>query len=76
MLVRIPKVVDHQDKLLPVLTYFKKGQSHMAVVSKIISEEDKDPNFEVIGIITLEDIIEEIVDQQVSGKSQKDRHRE
>ncbi len=48
----------------------------MAVVTKIIYEEDKDPHFEVIGIITLEDIIEEIVDQQVSGKSQKDRHRE
>jgi CBS domain containing-hemolysin-like protein len=30
----------------------------------------------VIGIITLEDIIEEIVDQQASGKSSKDRHRE
>jgi metal transporter CNNM len=63
MLVRIPKVVDHQDKLLPVLTYFKKGQSHMAVVTKIITEEDKDPQYVVIGIITLEDIIEEIVDQ-------------
>lgn len=30
----------------------------------------------MIGIITLEDIIEEIVDQQASGKSSKDRHRE
>jgi CBS domain containing-hemolysin-like protein len=30
----------------------------------------------VIGIITLEDIIEEIVDSQASGKSNKDRHRE
>jgi len=30
----------------------------------------------VIGIITLEDIIEEIVDSQASGKSHKDRHRE
>lgn len=30
----------------------------------------------MIGIITLEDIIEEIVDKQASGKSSKDRHRE
>ena len=30
----------------------------------------------MIGIITLEDIIEEIVDSQASGKSNKDRHRE
>ena len=76
MLVRIPKIVDHQEKLLPVLTYFKRGQSHMAVVTKIANEGDLDPQHVVIGIITLEDIIEEIVDQQASGKSQKDRHRE
>ena len=25
MLLRIPKIVDHQEKLLPVLTYFKRG---------------------------------------------------
>jgi CBS domain containing-hemolysin-like protein len=62
MLVRFPKVVDNQEKLLPVLTYFKKGQSHMAVVTKIVSEEERDPHPVVIGIITLEDIIEEIVD--------------
>lgn len=62
MLVRFPKIVDNQEKLLPVLTYFKKGQSHMAVVTKIFSEEDKDPHPVVSGIITLEDIIEEIVD--------------
>lgn len=48
----------------------------MAVVTKIINEGDLDPQYVVIGIITLEDIIEEIVDQQASGKSQKDRHRE
>lgn len=44
------------------MTYFKKGQSHMAVVTKIINEGELDPQYVVIGIITLEDIIEEIVD--------------
>jgi len=34
----------------------------MAVVTKIVTEDDKDPHPIVIGIITLEDIIEEIVD--------------
>ena len=64
MLVRDVVQIDHQTKLEPVLTFFKKGQSHMAVVTKVDQVEDKDPELKMIGIITLEDIIEELVDNK------------
>jgi len=63
MLVRDVVQIDHMTKLEPVLSFFKKGQSHMAVVTKVESVEDKDPELKMIGIITLEDIIEELVEK-------------
>lgn len=35
MLVRDVVQIDYQTKLEPLLTFFKKGQSHMAVVTKV-----------------------------------------
>jgi CBS domain containing-hemolysin-like protein len=65
MLVRDVVQIDHQTKLEPLLSFFKKGQSHMAVVTMVeLSKEDKDPELRNVGIITLEDIIEELVDNQ------------
>ena len=64
MLVRDVVQIDHMTMLEPVLTFFKKGQSHMAVVTKVEVVQDKDPELKMIGIITLEDIIEELVDDQ------------
>jgi CBS domain containing-hemolysin-like protein len=65
MLVRDVVQIDHQTKLEPLLSFFKKGQSHMAVVTMVEqSKEDKDPELRNVGIITLEDIIEELVDNQ------------
>lgn len=62
MLVRDVVQIDHTTKLEPLLTFFKKGQSHMAVVTKVEdASESKDPQLKMIGIITLEDIIKELV---------------
>lgn len=62
MLVRDVVQIDHTTKLEPLLTFFKKGQSHMAVVTKVEdASESKDPELKMIGIITLEDIIKELV---------------
>jgi len=62
MLVRDVVQIDHTTKLEPLLTFFKKGQSHMAVVTKVEeSADEKDPQLKMIGIITLEDIIKELV---------------
>lgn len=62
MLVRDVVQIDYKTKLEPLLTFFKKGQSHMAVVTKVEdSSDEKDPQLKMIGIITLEDIIKELV---------------
>jgi CBS domain containing-hemolysin-like protein len=59
-------LVDHDDKLEPIFGYFKRGMTHIAVVTqtKTAAYEVKgkicyrDPVKEVIGIVTMEDIIE------------------
>lgn len=48
-------------KLDTVLTYFQKGTTHMAIVCDVIQEEMQDPVYKKVGLVTLEDIIEEIL---------------
>lgn len=57
MLVRDVVQIDAATKLEPLLSFFKKGQTHMAVVTKVVTEGQKDPQLKVVGIVTLEDII-------------------
>jgi metal transporter CNNM len=55
-------VVWPDDKLGDVLRELKQGRSHMALVRDVNTEDKtQDPFYEVKGIITLEDIIEEIL---------------
>ena len=44
-----------------LLDEFKKGKSHMSIVQSIRTAEDTDPTYTVVGIVTLEDVIEEIL---------------
>ena len=60
--------VAHDSKLEAVLSYFQKGATHMAFVSKVIGEVDKDPTLKKIGLISLEDIIEELLDAEVEDE--------
>lgn len=54
------------DKLGEVLRDLKQGKSHMALVKDVNNEdESKDPFYEVKGIITLEDVIEEIIGVEI-----------
>lgn len=54
------------DKLGDVLRDLKQGKSHMALVRDVNNEDStKDPFYEVKGIITLEDIIEEIIGVEI-----------
>lgn len=55
-----------EDTTLDVmLNEFKKGRSHLAFVRRVNNEEDGDPFYELIGIVTLEDVIEEILQSEI-----------
>lgn len=41
------------------------GRSHLAVVQEINTEGDGDPFYEIKGVITLEDVIEEIIQSEI-----------
>lgn len=48
---------------VPMLNYnfiCSSGKSHLAIVQRVNNEGEGDPFYEVMGIVTLEDIIEEI----------------
>lgn len=50
------------DKLLEE---FKKGAFHLSIVHRVNSEGTGDPFYEVTGIVTLEDVIEEIIKSEI-----------
>lgn len=59
-------VVWADDKLGDVLKLLKGGRSHMAVVRDVNNQDsDVDPYYEVKGIITLEDILELILGDEI-----------
>ena len=64
---------------------FKSGEKgHMAVVQDVNDEGEEDPFYESVGLITLEDIVEEIIQQEINdetdviidNKTKKKRKRE
>lgn len=48
-----------------MLEEFKQGTTHLSVVLKVNDQGEKDPTYECIGIVTLEDIIEEIIQDEI-----------
>lgn len=44
---------------------FFPGKSHLAIVQRVNNEGEGDPFYEVLGIITLEDVIEEIIKSEI-----------
>ncbi|XP_075699194.1 metal transporter CNNM1 [Rhinoderma darwinii] len=57
--------VFNDTRLDAVLEEFKKGKSHLAIVQRVNNEGEGDPFYEVMGIVTLEDIIEEIIKSEI-----------
>ncbi|KAM9810144.1 metal transporter CNNM1 [Syngnathus typhle] len=57
--------VFNDTKLDVMLEEFKRGKSHLAVVQRVNNEGEGDPFYEVMGIITLEDVIEEIIKSEI-----------
>ncbi|KAF1640574.1 Metal transporter CNNM4, partial [Eudyptes chrysocome] len=62
-------VVFHDTKLDAMLEEFKKGKSHLAIVQKVNNEGEGDPFYEVLGLVTLEDVIEEIIKSEILDES-------
>ena len=71
IVIRDVVAIDCNDKLEPLMGFFKRGTTHIGVVTKI-KEEDKsfvrDPVRINIGIVTLEDIIEEIIAEEIDDE--------
>lgn len=49
---------------VPVPSLFA-GKSHLAIVQRVNDEGEGDPFYEVMGIVTLEDVIEEIIKSEI-----------
>ncbi|KAK8789111.1 unextended protein-like isoform X1 [Amblyomma americanum] len=57
--------VFEDETLDSLLREFKKGHSHMAFVRQVVQAEDRDPAYHVTGLVTLEDVIEEIIQSEI-----------
>ena len=70
IIIRDVIAVEDSDKLEPLLGYFKKGHTHIGIVTCIVPGETvhKDPTMKVIGIVTLEDIIEDIIQDEIEDE--------
>ena len=76
----------YQDTILTdMFDEFKSGdKGHMALVQEVNTEGEGDPFYETVGLVTLEDIIEEIIQQEIvdetdvviDNKTKKKRKRE
>jgi metal transporter CNNM len=64
-------------KLPDVLQDFKSGSGHLAVVMDVNNEDEaRDPFYEVQGLVTLEDIIEEILQAEIVDETDNFVHIE
>ncbi|XP_071419216.1 metal transporter CNNM2 isoform X2 [Pithys albifrons albifrons] len=63
--------VFNDTKLDAMLEEFKKGKSHLAIVHRVNNEGEGDPFYEVLGIVTLEDVIEEIIKSEILDETDR-----
>lgn len=51
------------------LKYFKDGSTHLAVVTEVVREDNsRDPYLKKVGLVSLEDIIEELVGDEIADE--------
>ncbi|KAF1755654.1 hypothetical protein GCK72_012104 [Caenorhabditis remanei] len=63
------KFVMNDTPLPNLLEAFKKGEGHLAMVKKLIDTDDgHDPSYELVGVVTLEDIVEEILQAEINDE--------
>eukprot|EP00930_Biecheleria_cincta_P040843 TRINITY_DN2796_c0_g3_i1.p1 TRINITY_DN2796_c0_g3~~TRINITY_DN2796_c0_g3_i1.p1 ORF type:complete len:622 (+),score=104.64 TRINITY_DN2796_c0_g3_i1:57-1922(+) len=56
---------EQDDKLAECLAQFRKGSTHLALVRSMNCSDEKNPVVELMGVITLEDIVEEILQEEI-----------
>lgn len=62
--------INEDSALEPILSFFKKGQSHMAIITRVEEQEaDKDPLIKTVGIVTLEDIMAQLIEKEETHKA-------
>lgn len=66
---RRPIFVWHDDKLGQTLATFRNERAHLALVRDVENEGEGDPYYKVVGLITLEDIIEEILGTEIEDET-------
>lgn len=69
MFGRRPIFVWHDDKLGETLSTFRNERAHLALVRDVESQGEGDPFYKVVGLITLEDIIEEILGTEIEDET-------
>uniref|UniRef100_T1KDX6 CNNM transmembrane domain-containing protein n=1 Tax=Tetranychus urticae TaxID=32264 RepID=T1KDX6_TETUR len=64
---RHPLIYTWEDTTLDIaLAAFKEGKSHLSFVRRLFDDDDHtDPYYEVVGVVTLEDVIEEILQTEI-----------
>ncbi|ORC93663.1 metal transporter CNNM4 [Trypanosoma theileri] len=58
-------IVPSETKLISMLNYFQTGKSHMALVQEVQQRPYGDPYYEVKGLVTMEDVIEELIHSEI-----------
>lgn len=61
--------IDHDATLDVALNEFKTGKSHMAVVRQIYDDGEVDKYYEATGVVTLEDVIEEVLQTEINDET-------
>lgn len=58
-------IVEDDDQIGSVLERFKKLRAHLALVRGVEYNEDGDNTYKIVGVVTLEDILEEILQSEI-----------
>ncbi|KAI8825772.1 uncharacterized protein EV422DRAFT_491423, partial [Fimicolochytrium jonesii] len=63
-------IIDGETNLFDMLNFFQEGRSHMAAVAMRVDgsterEDDGKAEREILGVITLEDVIEELIGEEI-----------
>lgn len=56
----------HLDEMMKI---FKSGRGHLAIVHNVVEPESGDPYYATVGLVTLEDVIEEILREEIVDES-------